>query len=310
MAGVTITRVFAISETFYDILFNKGKPVSACPGGAMLNSSISLGRANVPVSFISEFAHDNVGNIIYEFLRENNVSTEHLYLYEGSSPLSLAFLNDRNDATYDFYEDFPQERFMTSIPSFGPGDIVMFGSILAVTKEVRTRLEELINSAKNASSTILYDPNFRPSQLPLLEEIKPMISENIAYSDIVRASDEDMRMIHGCMNSDEAYDFIKMNGCKFLIYTSSSNGVYLKTPSFSKYYKVPVIETVSTVGAGDSFNAGIVYMLHSRKIRDIGCVSEQMWDEIIAKATDFASRVCMSTENYISNDFAISLKKI
>ncbi|WP_394698192.1 PfkB family carbohydrate kinase [uncultured Methanolobus sp.] len=284
--------------------------MSACPGGAMLNSSISLGRAGFPVSFISEFARDNVGNIIYEFLRENNVSTEYLHLYQGSSPLSLAFLNDRNDATYEFYEDFPQERLQINIPCFGPEDIVMFGSILAVTKEARTRLEELLYSAKNAGSIILYDPNFRSSQLPLLEEIKPMISENIAYSDIVRASDEDMRMIHGCMNSDEAYDFIKMNGCKFLIYTSSSDGVYLKTPSFSKYYSVPVIETVSTVGAGDSFNSGIAYMLHSRKIRDIGCVSEKIWNEIIGKAIDFASQVCMSTENYISNDFATGLKKI
>ncbi len=276
----------------------------------MLNSSISLGRASIPISFISEFARDNVGTIICEFLRENNVSTEYLHLYEGSSPLSLAFLNDRNDATYDFYEDFPQERLRISIPSFGPEDIVMFGSILAVTKEVRTRLEDLLHSAKNAGCTILYDPNFRSSQLPLLEEIKPLITKNIAYSDIVRASDEDMKMIHGCMNSDEAYDFIRMNGCKFLIYTSSSDGVYLKTPSFSKYYSVPVIETVSTVGAGDSFNAGIAYMLHSKKIRDICCVSEQVWDEIIGKAIDFASQVCMNTDNYISNNFATGLKKI
>jgi fructokinase len=280
------------------------------PGGAMLNSSISLGRTGVPVSFISEFARDNVGNIIKEFLKENNVSTEYLHLYEGNSPLSLAFLNDRNDATYEFYADFPQERLMISIPCFDPDDVVMFGSILAVTKEARTILEDLLNSAKNDGSTILYDPNFRLSQLPFLENIKPLISENIAYSDIVRASDEDMRMIHGCRNSDEAYDFIRMNGCKFLIYTSSSDGVYLKTPSFSKYYKVPVIETVSTVGAGDSFNAGIAYMFYSRKIRDIDSVPEQLWDEIIWKAIEFASKVCMSTENYISNDFASGLKKI
>ncbi len=276
----------------------------------MLNSSISLGRAGVAISFISEFAHDNIGNTIYEFLKENNVSTEYLYRYEGKSPLSLAFLNERNDATYEFYEDFPQERLQIDMPCFAPDDIVMFGSILSVTKETRTKLKAIIRSAKNAGSTILYDPNFRAAQLALLEEIKPRISENIAYSDIVRASDEDMRMINGCENSEEAYEFILENGCHHLIYTSSSEGVYLKTASFSKSYDVPGIETVSTVGAGDSFNTGIAYMLYSGKITDIEDIQEHVWDEIIAKAIDFASHVCMSTENYISNNFANGLKKI
>ncbi|WP_342306415.1 PfkB family carbohydrate kinase [Methanolobus sp. ZRKC5] len=284
--------------------------MSACPGGAMLNSSISLGRTGVTISLISEFARDNIGNSIYEFLRENNVSTEYLHRYEGKSPLSLAFLNDRNDATYEFYEDFPQERLLTDMPCFAPDDIVMFGSILSVAKEARNKLETIINSAKNAGSIILYDPNFRESQLPLIEEIKPMISKNIAYSDIVRASDEDMKLVKGCENSEEAYEFVLENGCDHLIYTSSSDGVYLNTPSFSKFYEVPSIQPVSTVGAGDSFNAGIVYMLYSRKIRDIEDIQEHVWDEIIGKAIDFASHVCMSTENYISNNFANGLKKI
>ncbi|WP_094226665.1 carbohydrate kinase family protein [Methanolobus psychrotolerans] len=307
---MSISRVFAISETFYDIIFTKGKPISACPGGAMLNSSISLGRSGVPVSLISEFGRDNIGNIIFEFLRDNKVSTDYLCLYDGNSPLSLAFLDNRNDATYEFYEKFPKKRLLIDIPCFSPDDIVMFGSILSVTKEARTKLEELINAAKNAGSTVLYDPNFRSSQLFRIEEIRSMIFENIAYSNIVRASDEDMRMIQGCRSSEEAYGFIKENGCDYLIYTASSDGVYLKTPSCSKYYKVPAIETISTVGAGDSFNAGIVYMLHARKDRNLENITEQVWDEIIGKAIDFSSHVCMSNENYISHDFARFQKDI
>lgn len=304
-----MSRVFSISETFYDILLSKGETVSACPGGSMLNSSVSLGRAGIPVSFISEFARDNIGTMICRFLTENSVSTEHLCLYDGRSPIALAFLDEKKDATYEFYEDFPQERLDIDIPDFGPEDVLMFGSILSVTKETRKGLENIIKDAKDAGSTIIYDPNFRESQLHLLEEIRPMIRKNISYSDIVRASDEDMRMINGCRNAEEAYDFVRDNGCEHLVYTASSKGVHLRTPSLSKCYDVPSIETVSTIGAGDNFDAGIIYMLYSMGITSIESVSEMEWDMIIKMGTDFASLVCMSTDNYISNTFARGLKK-
>nr|WP_274377637.1 PfkB family carbohydrate kinase [Methanolobus vulcani] len=292
------------------MLFKEGKTIASCPGGAMLNSSVSLGRTGVPVSFISELGQDNISSLITEFLQKNGVSTDYLFLYNGKSPLSLAFLNERNDASYEFYEDFPEKRLDIEIPQFEPGDILMFGSIMTLKPEIRAGLKNILISAKDTGTTLYYDPNFRDSLSSSLEEIKSMISENIKFADIVRASNEDMKMIAGCNTPDEAYDFICEKGCDILIYTANSRGVYLRTPSYSKQYTVPEIETVSTVGAGDTFNAGIAYMLHHRKITDLYTVSESEWDEIINNAIEFATHVCMSTDNYISSDFADRLKKI
>ncbi|MEZ5334569.1 MAG: PfkB family carbohydrate kinase [Methanolobus sp.] len=157
---------------------------------------------------------------------------------------------------------------------------------------------------------ILYDPNFRRSQLPHLEKLKTMIQENIGCSSIVRASDEDMKLIFDCNNFEEACDVVNKSGCRFLIYTSSSRSVFLKTPLFSKQYPVPELKTVSTIGAGDSFNAGIVFTLYSKSISTLEDLSEELWDDIIENAIGFASDVCMSNENYISNTFASGLKKI
>jgi fructokinase len=118
-----------------------------------------------------------------------------------------------------------------------------------------------------------------------------------------------MRSAYGCKGPDEAYDLIRENGCSYLIYTSGSAGVFLRTPDLSKYYAIPSIRTVSNIGAGDSFNAGIAYMLHMENIRLLENVSESMWDRIIETAVWFASEVCMRNENYISWDFARNLKK-
>jgi fructokinase len=309
-AGDNISHVYTISETFYDILFKEGKIISSCPGGAMLNSSVSLGRAGVPVSFISEFGKDNVGSLIKDFLINNSVSTTHLFLYDGKSPLSLAFLNDSNDARYEFYEDFPEKRLDIELPDFKTEDVLMFGSIMGLDIETRDSLKKILVSARDSGTAMFYDPNFRDALSSSLEDIRSMISENIAFADIVRASDEDMWMIGECTSPDDAYDFVRKRGCDLLIYTENSRVVYLRTPSYSKQYNVPEIETVSTVGAGDTFNAGIIYMLHYRKITDLGTISESEWDEIINNAIEFASHVCMSNDNYISPGFADRLKKI
>lgn len=87
-------KIYTIGETVLDILFRGNQPFTAKAGGACLNTSVSLGRLNLPVYFISEYGLDEVGNFIDNYLRENNVNTDNVYrYYDGKSALALAFLN-------------------------------------------------------------------------------------------------------------------------------------------------------------------------------------------------------------------------
>ena len=98
-------KVIGIGETILDILFKDSQPTAAVPGGSVFNGIISLGRLGVNVTFISETGNDKVGDIILKFMRENGVSTDHVNVFpEGKSPVSLAFLNEQNDAEYLFYK--------------------------------------------------------------------------------------------------------------------------------------------------------------------------------------------------------------
>jgi fructokinase len=71
--------------------------------------------------------------------------------------------------------------------------------------------------------------------------------------------------------------------------------------NFSKHYPVPSIKPVSTIGAGDSFNAGIITAMYENNISSINIkdCSQDQWDTIIEKGINFASAVCMSYDNYI-----------
>jgi fructokinase len=303
-------KIYTIGETVLDILFKNDLPVTAKAGGACLNSAVSLGRLNLPVFFIGEYGMDEVGNIIDNFLEKNNVSTQHVYrYYDGKSTLALAFLNENNDASYDFYKIYPVKRLDTEFPVIQPDDIVLFGSIYAVTLEVRPKLMEFIQEANRKKAIVIYDPNFRKHHLHELQKLKPLILENFTKADIVRGSNEDFSFILGADNADEAYSEVKSR-CTNLLYTANKKGVYVRTPRVSQIFPVKTIDPVSTIGAGDNFNAGVVFSLYKYKIghKELEHLNEEMWKTIVGNAVDFATHVCLNYDNYISVEFAEGYK--
>ncbi len=304
-------KVYTIGETVLDILIKENQPFTAKAGGACLNSAVTLGRLGLPVNFIGEYGLDEVGNFIDRFLKDNNVSTEYVYRYfDGKSALALAFLNENNDASYDFYKIYPKKRLHIRFPEVKQDDIILFGSFYAITTDVRDILLKFIKHANKEKAIVLYDPNFRKSHLHELPKLRPLILENIALSNIVRGSNEDFSFIFGTKNVDEAYSLIKEK-TPILLYTTSTKGAYLRAPKASGRFDINKIEAKSTIGAGDNFNAGIVFSLLKYNItyKSLNNMTIDQWEPIIKTAIDFATHVCLSYDNYISVDFAEQYKK-
>jgi fructokinase len=310
MAGMSI---YCIGETVLDIIFRDEKPVAAEPGGSMLNSAVSLGRAGLPVHLISDFAQDQPGNIIHNFLLQNQVSTKYIDRFDsGKTALALAFLNENQDADYSFYKFFPKKRLSISFPVINKGDIILFGSFYALTGSIQKKLTGFIRMARAQGAFILYDPNFRESHLPELEKVRPWIIENISLASMVRGSDEDFKLIFGADNAAQAFRYVKEAGCPVLIYTKNKGNVELLTEDTHRSYTVKQIVVTSTIGAGDAFNAGIIYSvatLHpTPTLTGSWTLSGWMLDSLINTGIRFSADVCQSLENYISPDFAKQLK--
>ena len=302
--------VYTIGESILDIIFKDEQPVTAKPGGAMLNSAVSLGRAGISVGLISEFGHDLPGEIISAFLKFSGVSTESIYRYkDGQTALSLAFLDEQHNASYAFYKPFPAKRLACEFPSIKPEDIVLFGSSYAMNVDVRTNLLKFIAEAKMNGAFIIYDPNFRKNKFIELETIRPWILENMSYADVVRGSDEDFKFIFSANNLDEALELTQFSQNSSLIYTSHQSVVKFDRFSPVLSLLVPKIEPVSTIGAGDAFNAGLIYSIMKHNIfrEQLRSLNNCTWTKILQTGIEFASDVCMSLENYISFEFANSL---
>ena len=248
------------------------------------------------------------------FLRENGVDASLVNSYKGTkSPISLAFLNDRNDAEYIFYKDHPHDRLDYVTPEISRDDIVMIGSYYAVNPVIRPQVAALLNAARDKGAIIYYDVNFRAAHADEVMKLTPNILENFEYADIVRGSREDFNVMYGMDSPDKVYNSEISFYCKKFVYTDGAADVELRGDGgLKKSYPVEAADTVSTIGAGDNFNAGLVYGLVRYGVtRDMmdGAIPERTWDKIIGCALAFSANCCKSIGNSIDTGFGKKMKE-
>jgi light-regulated signal transduction histidine kinase (bacteriophytochrome) len=131
-------RIIGLGETVLDIIFRNDQPLKAVPGGSTFNAMISIGRTKTPCVMATEVGDDHVADIVTAFMEANNVDTSYVFRHEGTqSHLSLAFLNENNDAQYQFYKNHAALTMNSRMPEAAKGDIVLFGSYFAISPKVR-----------------------------------------------------------------------------------------------------------------------------------------------------------------------------
>ena len=300
-------KIIGIGETILDIIFRENRPYAAVPGGSVFNALVSLGRLGKEVLFISELGKDYVGDLIRSFMEENHISTQYIDFFpDGKSPISLAFLDERQNAHYTFYKSFPSQRLDVPFPPINEDDIFIMGSYFCIDPALRKRVREFIEYAAERRAIIYYDPNFRKAHLHEAIHLTPTLLENFEFADIIRGSDEDFENLFQESEVDKVYEEHIRVYCKNFLMTRGSKGVELRTKRVKAHFDTPFIQLVSTIGAGDNFNAGILYGLLKYDIRkaDLDTLGEADWQKIVRCGLDLASEVCQQIDNYVSPDFA------
>ena len=293
-------RVIGIGETVFDILFKEDQPQKGVPGGSTFNSIISLGRAGVPCAMVTEVGGDHIGDIIFNYLHSNGVSSEYVCRHEQiKSHISLAFLDEHNDAQYIFYKDHASVSLDGKMPEIGKDDVVLFGSFFAINPVIRPVVGSLVHAAHEAGAWIYYDVNFRKAHLADLPNVMANIEENMGLSNVVRGSMEDFHYLYSLQNGDDIYQRVSRH-CNTLILTDGARPIRVYTPKGCQLYPVQEIETISTVGAGDNFNAGYIYAM----IQGLDNQASR-----IEMAQRWSQDVCRQIGNNISDGLVAAIKK-
>lgn len=305
-------KVIGVGETIMDIIFHGQQPTAAVPGGSSFNSIISIGRSGVPAAFLGETGQDEVGRRIANFMKENHVQTDFLLMRPDiKSAISLAFLNENNDADYLFYKCQPSCDADAPHPTVQRGDVVQFGSFYAISPDTREFMRKFLAYANKQEAVLYYDLNFRRSHQSELDWLMPIIHENFRQTDIVRGSADDFEIMYGERDAEIIYRRHIAPYCTLFICTQGADGITVCTPDKTLRFDVPQVKTVSTIGAGDNFNAGFIYGLIRYNInkKDLNSLSDDAWEKLVDCGRRFAANVCASVHNSIDVEFGEIMAK-
>ena len=304
-----------MGETVMDILFKEIKddnaatseyvPFAAVPGGSTFNSMVSVGRSGVPCKFMGYTGNNKVGHQIVDFMVRNGISTEYFQIRENErAAISLAYLDSNGDADYTFYKEEPLAATDYSMPEFTDKDYFLFGSYYSICPGLRPQVINILHTAHDAGTVIYYDINFRRSHSHQKLELLPVIQENCKLSSIVRGSADDFDILFGTRDPEKIYREHISAFCPIFICTAGAGHIYICTPKETFDFIVPQIPTneiVSTVGAGDSFNAGFLCAMYHHEINkdDLQQMDYNQWARLVENGIKYSSQVCRSRDNYI-----------
>ncbi|MBG6053872.1 fructokinase [Salinibacterium sp. CAN_S4] len=285
-----IKPVLVVGEALTDVVVSDGHSREH-PGGSPMNVSFGLGRLDVPVVFASRLGADDRGRAIERHLRDAGVELEPGLLEGQSTSSATVTLDSSGAAEYDFDVEWSLDVAGLDPQRF---DHVHFGSIGAFLEPGAATVRHILAKATESAS-ISFDPNIRPQFLHDHAAAVEATERHLAVSDVVKASDEDVEWLYpGSDLRDAAARWLE-SGPSLVIITKGSGGSIVVTRSDS--FDVPslTVTVADTIGAGDSFMAGLIDGLASRNLlgasrrAELSRIDRATMTEIVERATLCAS---------------------
>lgn len=297
--------IYTLGEIVLDIITQDFDNMRAKPGGSMLNTAITLGRLGMPVNHISYLSVDQNGRLILDFLAKNKVGANYIYLSDAiRTNLAFAHLDKQNKAHYTFYKDDLNDYSLMKFPNIHKGDAIIFGSFFVLNSQAHGTLRSFLQKAKDNGAFLVYDPNFRTSYKSQLDKLMPYIEDCIRLAHLVKGSDEDFDHIYKTTDATEIWHKVSQLGAKALIMTKGKAGAEQFSMQGNTHINGCDIQAISTIGAGDTFTAGLVYQLSQlSQMKNVIDGDVVDWLPVLKTANEFAAQVCMSYENYLSWEF-------
>ena len=259
--------ILCCGEALIDMLPRTSTEGEACyapyAGGAVFNTAIALGRLGAETGFYSGVAQDMMGDLLTETLVNSKVDTSAVVYSDRPSTVAFIKLVD-GQATYAFYDENTAGRMLSKddLPTEITADTLFFGGISLPVDPCGATYEALCHR-EAANKVIMIDPNIRPGFIRDEATYRARIEGMLSVADIIKVSDEDLTWLFGEGDMMDHARKLISNGAKLVCITEGAKGSYGITAENVVFVEAQKATVVDTVGAGDTFNAGVLASLQS-----------------------------------------------
>ncbi len=276
---------------------------AAHPGGGPCNTAVGLGRLGVPVTYLGTVSSDAFGDRIAAHLESSGVTIVPEIRTPHPTTLAIAAVDADGQAEYAFYMDG------TSAAQLFPGRVpapldpsiaaIHVGTLGLVLEPTATTLVSLV-IAEAPHRVIAVDPNIRSAVIPDMAVHLARLDTVFRRADVVRLSEDDARLMDPDTSPGDTAIGIARRGASLVVLSRGGDGVVAirRNPEGDGYLRVdrpiPSVPVADTIGAGDSFNAGLLAWLHDHGRLSKPAIAGLSEEEVIA-AVDFAVTVAAVT---------------
>lgn len=256
-------NILTTGEALTDIVIRNNAPTIEYPGGSPMNVAVALGRLGNNSHLLTHIGDDERGREIATHLEHSNVKLTAGSISAGETSTAKATIGSDSSATYEFNITWDPKAL--ELPSHIQA--MHFSSIAATLLPGAETVREVAKTYQQ-NALISYDPNVRPTLMGEAATTRQIVEENIKLADLVKASDEDVAWLYGQTDhGDVAAKWLEL-GAQLVVITLGAKGAV----AYSMKHQVEVegqsVTVADTVGAGDTFSAGLIDALARLELLD------------------------------------------
>lgn len=297
-------RTAIAGEALIDLIADpKDGKFTPCLGGAVYNLARALSRQGVGTTYLNPFSSDRLGQDLSAQMRADGVVLSQPSPIQAVTSLAVVNVNDSGHPSYAFYREGVADRQITAQQMQNDcaqhrALYVVCSGALALDPRDQSLYLPWLKAQKSLGQCIVIDANLRPSVMPDLDSYRACVSSFLAVADIIKVSDEDLAhmQLEGATHVEQAQRLLKNSHAQLIALTLGAEGAWILTASGVRVFakEANALAVVDTVGAGDSFLAGLLAALVNlapmqRTLQTVSTLTETQTRQVLSHAIASAS---------------------
>jgi fructokinase len=263
-------------------------------GGSVLNSASVLARTGLPTRFVGELGNDKLGDWGLAQIRGRGIDADPIVQHPTPTMLAMVELDEARNASYSFYQTHRESTFDPKPEALDKAHWFHFGSIFAFEDRVAFGITSLLEAAHQQGVAVSFDPNLRQAPDRVLMR---RLRSYMPFVSVLKASLDDAQLLfpEAARTPQVLLEKLASYGAPLTVMTLGEGGAIAHL--HGRFVQVPGIKVrvADTIGAGDTFTAGLIYGLSKRGINSAKAV--EVWngeglEQILSKATALAAAAC------------------
>lgn len=254
--------ILCAGESLIDMVPEAGsfRPLA---GGAVYNTAIALGRLGAPTAYLWPISRDPFGAQLLGPLVQAGVNTDLCPRSDRLTTLAFVTLTG-GEARYAFYDEGSAGRMLApqDLPALPDSISALFiGGISLVPDPCGTAIEALVDRL-SPRVPVMIDPNIRPFFIKDADAYRARLQRLLARADLVKLSSDDLDWLMPGQSFQQAARTILDMGARAVFQTGGDKGATAYWQGAPISAPATRVQVADTIGAGDTFNAGVLAALH------------------------------------------------